>query len=92
MIPVFAVAIIVYEANSMTKDTRAILRSKRGEESLFPAIRLEGSAFAWVDGVCGGSCGTSGSSVTGGRGVVRVDGLESRIRDGSLLNKEIIAG
>lgn len=39
MVPVFAVAIIVYAVNSMTKDTRAVLRSRRGEEgSLFSFI------------------------------------------------------
>ena len=35
-VPVFAVAISVYEASSMTKEIRAVLRSRRGEEgSLF---------------------------------------------------------
>ena len=41
MVPVVAVAIIVYAANSMTKDTRAVLRSRRGEEgSLFSFIAV----------------------------------------------------
>ena len=32
MVPVFAVAIIVYEASSRNKDTRAVFKSRRGEE------------------------------------------------------------
>jgi len=40
-----------------------------------------------------GASGSSSTSATGGRGVVRVDGLESWIGgDAFLLNKEIIAG
>ena len=38
-----------------------------------------------------GFCGTSGSSITGGRGVVPVAGVESRVGDGNFLNREIIA-
>ena len=41
MVPVFAVAISVYEVNSITKDIRAVLRSRRGEEgSLFSFIAM----------------------------------------------------
>ena len=40
-VPVFAVAIIAYAVSSMTKDTRAVLRSRRGEEgSLFSFIAM----------------------------------------------------
>jgi hypothetical protein len=38
-VPVFAVAIIEYEVKSMTNETLAVLRSRRGEEvSLLSAI------------------------------------------------------
>jgi hypothetical protein len=32
IVPVVAVPISAYDANSMTKETRAVLRSRRGEE------------------------------------------------------------
>ena len=32
IVPVFALAISVYEINSITRDTRAVLRSRQGEE------------------------------------------------------------
>lgn len=36
MVPVLAIAIIVYEVNSRNRDTRAVFKSRRGEEgSLF---------------------------------------------------------
>lgn len=40
-VPVFAVAIIAYAVSSMNKDTRAVLRSKRGEDgSLFSFVAM----------------------------------------------------
>ena len=46
-VPVFAVAIIEYEVNSKTRETRAVLRSKRGEEVSF--VRVVASAFGRVE-------------------------------------------
>ena len=40
-VPVFAVAIIEYEVKSMTKETLAVLRSRRGEELSFPSAIVE---------------------------------------------------
>lgn len=40
-VPVFAVVIIRYEVNSMTKEARAVLRSRRGDEvSLLSAVAV----------------------------------------------------
>ena len=86
MVPVVAVAIIVYATNSIAKDTRAVLRSRRGEDgSLFPvaavAVRPAASALdradavGWIRGLCGAS-GSSPTSAVEGSGVVRFDGLE----------------
>ena len=107
IVPVFAVAINVYEINSMTRDTRAVLRSRRGEEEfLFSTVvmvirpvasvfgRAEArSADSGVDDINVASCigVPSGSSTTGGRGLGRVDGVESRMGGDTLLNREITA-
>lgn len=121
IVPVLAKAIIVYEVNSTTRDTLAVLRSRRGEEgssflTVIIEVRPRAPAFGRAEGyvlavppvpaaaiLCGevalecevdeagptrGLCGTSGSSVAGGRG-----GVESWTGDVNLLlNKEIIAG
>ena len=50
----------------------------------------EAAVVGWIEGLWGTS-GSSSTSATGGRGGVRVDGLESWIGgDAFLLNKEII--